>query len=50
MARDVVHDASAERIAPLEDSGSEGIGMDVQADRPAFGAERWLRSGGLIWR
>ena len=50
LAGDAVADAGVQRIAPREDRGGEAVGMDVQADGPAFGAERrgrWI--GGLRW-
>ena len=33
---DAVDDAGAQRIAPLEDGGGEGVGVDVEADGAAL--------------
>ena len=43
-------DAGVQRIAPLEDRRGKGVGMEVEADRAAGGAEgrrRWIM--GLRW-
>jgi hypothetical protein len=49
LASHAVDDASFERIAPMEDRGRKRIGMNVEADHPAVGAERWRSIDGLLW-
>ncbi len=50
LARDALSDARTERIASLQDGGREGIGVDVEADGAARGAEcRRGGIGGLLW-
>lgn len=48
LARDALGNAGAQRIAPLEDRRGEGVGMDVEADGAAGGAECRRRIDGLL--
>jgi hypothetical protein len=49
LARDAVEDARAQRIAPLEDGGGEGVRVDVEADGAASRAGNAIGSGRLLW-
>jgi hypothetical protein len=60
LAGDAVGHAGLERVAPAQDGGGKGIGVDVQPNRAALWAEGRLPSrrsgregagiGGLLWR
>ncbi len=47
LPRHAVHDAGAQRIAPLQDGGGEAVRMDVQTHGAAWPAEGGWRIGGL---
>ena len=49
LTRYTVYDAGIQWIASAQDGGGEGIGMNVEANRAAFGSECWRCSRGLRW-
>jgi len=46
---DAVGHTGFERFAPLEDGGGKRVGMNVEADGAALGAEDRRCIGGLLW-